>query len=294
MHKYHINGIDVNAESSHTRLLRLVGRGKRVLECGCSTGYFSKVLKEQLDCAVTGIELSEQAALEAGRYCARVVTGDMEQMDFSALLRGERFEVIMFGDVLEHLRDPGRVLAGIRPFLAEGGYVLASVPNVAHISVALELLKGRFDYRSLGILDDSHIRFFTKKSILALFRNSGFEIDLWERVLVNPEDTEFRTVLDEFPRSLLSFLGCGTEGLTYQFIIKAVPCGPVDEAVPTTIEEGASELRELRLRVEEMGKEILYLKEKERRLDDMLNSVRWRMTAPLKWLRDTLLNSRKN
>jgi len=146
MFRFHIDKVDMEVDSSHTKLLRLVGTEKRVLEVGCSTGYVSKVLKEQLNCLVTGIEVSPDAAKEAEKYCDRVIAGDVEEMDFSIILKDKQFDVITFGGVLERLQNPGKVLAATRPLLAEGGYVLASIPNIAHISVALELLNGRFDY----------------------------------------------------------------------------------------------------------------------------------------------------
>ena len=102
MSKYHIQEIELNGESSHAKLLKLVGTNKKVLEIGCASGYISKVLKEQLNCMVTGIEIDSEAAKEAEKHCEKVIVGDIEEMDFSTTLGKERFDVITFGDVLEH------------------------------------------------------------------------------------------------------------------------------------------------------------------------------------------------
>ena len=76
------------------------------------------------------------------------------------------------GDVLEHLKDPWAILGNIKENLKPDGYVVASIPNIAHGAIRLALLEGRFDYTSLGILDDTHLRFFTRESIFELFRKS--------------------------------------------------------------------------------------------------------------------------
>lgn len=289
MFRFHIDKVDMDVDSSHTKLLRLVGTGKRALEVGCSTGYVSKVLKEQLNCLVTGIEISPDAAKEAEKYCDRVIAGDIEEMDLSIVLRDRQFDVITFGDVLEHLKNPCKVLAAVRPFLADGGYILASIPNIAHISVALELLNGRFDYRSSGILDDTHLRFFAKNSILLLFREAGYEIVFWDRVIMKPEDTEFQTVLDSYPYSLLSFFESGSEALTYQFVVKAIPYSANKGHKELQKEWENAVLQELRDKLAEKARQLRereqQLGEKEQKLETILNSWSWRITAPLRWLR---------
>lgn len=281
MSKYHIEKIDLNSESSHAKLLRLVGMGRKVLEFGCASGYVSKVLKEQLACSVTGIEIDSDAAKEAGRYCSKVLIGNIEEMDISGLIGDEKFDVFMFGDVLEHLRYPEKVLARARPLLPEGGYVLASIPNIAHISVALDLLEGKFEYRPLGLLDNTHIRFFTKKTIYSLFRDSGYEIIYWDRVIVKPEETEFKTVLQKYPLSLLSFFEAESEAQTYQFVVKAVPFEPKEgellqkEAEKTAFEE----LRGIITEQELLIRESISLKNE---ITSLKNSWSWRITDPLR------------
>jgi 2-polyprenyl-3-methyl-5-hydroxy-6-metoxy-1,4-benzoquinol methylase len=262
-------------------------RKKKILEFGCATGYVSKLLKEEFDCSVTGIEIDPEAAREAEKYCERVLVGDMEEMDYARVLGNEKYDIAIFGDVLEHLKDPAKVLVAIRPFLSDLGYVLASIPNIAHISVALELLDGRFDYRPLGLLDQMHLRFFTKQSIAALFRNAGFEIVLWDKVMKRPEDTEFQTVLEKYPNSLVSFLRGRSEAQTYQFIVKAVPMknkirGILERKTETTM------IEQLENRIGEMEMIIRTLKRdfalKEEALNSMLSSWSWRITTPLRCL----------
>ena len=215
--------INLQADTTHTRIIRMVGHSKRVLEFGCATGYMSRVLVEQFGCTVTGIELNPDAAEEARKACRKVIVGDADTLDYARELAGENFDVVIFADVLEHLKDPGSVLKRVRDFIRPEGYVLASIPNIAHAAVVLELLKGNFDYRPLGLLDDTHLRFFTKKTIYGLVESSGYVIDQFDRVNIEPEATEFGIRTAEYAPEVVKFSMQHAESTTYQFIIRAYP-----------------------------------------------------------------------
>jgi SAM-dependent methyltransferase len=151
-----------------------VGRGKRVLEVGCHTGYFSRVLRQD-DCAVWGMELNPEAAEQARPFLEGIVIGNAD--DRSAWDRvGGGYDVVLFMDVLEHLYDPWSVLGYCRGHLADGGRVLATLPNVACWNVRRELLKGRFVPDCTGLNDWTHIRWFTLWTALELFRETGYEV----------------------------------------------------------------------------------------------------------------------
>jgi 2-polyprenyl-3-methyl-5-hydroxy-6-metoxy-1,4-benzoquinol methylase/predicted nucleic acid-binding Zn-ribbon protein len=217
------NDVDLTADNSHTRCISLTGHGKRVLEFGCATGYISKILTEQFGCTVTGIELNGDAAAQAARHCHRVLVGDAETLDYTKELDGERFDVVLFQDVLEHLKDPGALLRQARGYIEPGGYVVASIPNIAHAAVALDLMSGRFAYRPWGLLDDTHLRFFSRASIYELFESRGYLIDELSRIDIAPRSTEFQTKLDSFPPAVVQFALTQEEATTYQFIVKAYP-----------------------------------------------------------------------
>src|SRR5438874_922 len=152
--RYHVE-IDVDSNSTHANILRLVGTRKRVLELGCATGHMSRILADRA-CDVTAIELDAQAAERASAYCERVIVGDLDQLDFEQELGAERFDVAIAADVLEHLKDPSAVLRSVRNYLRPDGYVVASIPNIAHMSIRLALLSGRFPYSETGLLDRTH------------------------------------------------------------------------------------------------------------------------------------------
>jgi 2-polyprenyl-3-methyl-5-hydroxy-6-metoxy-1,4-benzoquinol methylase len=215
--------IDLGVDNAHTRVLRLVGTAKHVLELGCATGYMAKVLVERFGCTVVGVERDLEAAEQARKVCSRVIVGDIDSLDYARELGEARFDVILCADVLEHLLDPVRALAAVRAFLAPDGSVVASLPNVGHVAVIAELLEGRFPYGPLGLLDETHLRFFTRHSIYDCFERSGFLISHLERLPLEPEATEFHTDLSHFPAEMTRLLRSDEDSTTYQFVVTASP-----------------------------------------------------------------------
>jgi 2-polyprenyl-3-methyl-5-hydroxy-6-metoxy-1,4-benzoquinol methylase len=213
---------DATPGSAHGLVVGLVPRGARVLELGCASGYMAEVLKNRLGCTVTGVELSSEDTELARAHCVRVVMGDVETLDFEAEFAGERFDALILADVLEHLRDPSALLRRIRPLLAEGAAVLASIPNVAHGSVRLALLGGEFRYREGGLLDRTHLRFFTRESIQDLFEASGYSITQWLRRRLGIEQSEVAPPARAVPEGVRRWLADDPEATTYQFVVRAV------------------------------------------------------------------------
>jgi 2-polyprenyl-3-methyl-5-hydroxy-6-metoxy-1,4-benzoquinol methylase len=161
--------------SSHSVILRWLGdgRGRRLLDVGAADGLLSRQLAGR-GWRVTAIEGDPVLAQAAGRYCERVITLNLDR----EIPVGEGpFDVIVYGDVLEHLIDPLRVLVELDRSLAPAGFVVISVPNIAHLWIRLLLLVGRFDYLDRGILDQSHLRFFTERSLRAMLADAGLSIE---------------------------------------------------------------------------------------------------------------------
>jgi protein-L-isoaspartate O-methyltransferase len=150
----------------------------RVLEVGAHTGYFSAALHAR-DATVTALELDPTAAAEAARHADRVVVGDVEDAAVRARLGGP-FDVVLFMHVLEHLVDPWAVLRATRPLLDPAGRVIVLLPNVACWRIRKALfLHGAFEYEDTGILDRTHLRFFTMATGRALLEASGYAVRDW-------------------------------------------------------------------------------------------------------------------
>jgi len=147
----------------------------RVLEVGCGAGVLGERLKLSGKAThVTGVELNPHAAALAESRLDAVRIGDFEAMPLDAWNR--QFDTLIVADVLEHLRDPWAALFRLRDCLKDGGMVVASIPNIAHYKIIKKLLFTAWRYEPGGILDHTHLRFFTRASIEDLFRNAGFEI----------------------------------------------------------------------------------------------------------------------
>lgn len=154
----------------------ITGHPQTVLELGCGEGVFGAELKKRFGCRVVGIEASESAAREAIKRLDKVLVADINAMDFSCL--EEKFDLIVANDVLEHLSDPWGVISRIRPHIAGDGRFVASIPNMRCYKVLLNLVfKAEWQYVEAGILDRTHLRFFTRKSMQTLFDENGYTVE---------------------------------------------------------------------------------------------------------------------
>ena len=210
------------ANNSHVLQLELTGQNKIVLDVGCATGYLGEALVRR-GCRVVGVEADPAAAAAASRVYEAVFVADLDQVDLTATLAGARFDVVIFGDVLEHLKDPDRLLAQAQVLLAKDGYVVASIPNIAHASVSLALLRGEFRYQERGLLDSTHLRFFTLDSIRAMFERAGYTLTAVHRSERGPFDTEVGIKPGDFPQQVVDWALQHTEARTYQFVVQARP-----------------------------------------------------------------------
>jgi len=159
--------------SRHRVLVEEARRHKTVLECGCATGFLSRLISENGGPDLVGLEREPEAAQQARHYCRRVVVADLNDPDWTRRV-GEHFDLVIFGDVLEHLVDPVTSLQAARRLLRPGGKVLICVPNIAHWSIRARLLAGRFDYQAAGILDITHLHFYTRKTAMTLIGEAGY------------------------------------------------------------------------------------------------------------------------
>jgi 2-polyprenyl-3-methyl-5-hydroxy-6-metoxy-1,4-benzoquinol methylase/predicted nuclease with TOPRIM domain len=214
--------IDLASDSTHARVVRLVGTDKHVLELGCSTGYMSRVLRER-GCRVVAIEVDAEAARRAKPFCERIVVGDIERLDLAHFLGKTRFDVVVAADFLEHLKDPLVLLRGLKRFIGDSGYVVASLPNVAHGSVRLALLGGRFPSAETGLLDRTHLHFYTHQSMEALYEAAGFAIGRLERQTLPLDASEVPYDATIVSAELLQALSADDDALTYQYITVAYP-----------------------------------------------------------------------
>jgi 2-polyprenyl-3-methyl-5-hydroxy-6-metoxy-1,4-benzoquinol methylase len=211
-----------NSNHPHTMAILEVRPGSRILDIGCAAGDVARILSQR-GCSVWGVENDRVAAELARAYCKEVVLGDIAALDLEEAFAGTAFDAVLFLDVLEHLLDPAAALRKAARVLAADGKVLASIPNVAHGTVRLQLLSGRFRYTDVGLLDRTHVKFFDSAGVKELFKSTGYLIEECRRVTRSLEETEIRVDLDAFPSELLEMISRDPEALTYQFFVIARP-----------------------------------------------------------------------
>lgn len=228
---------DASGSDSLAKLARWIRSGTTVLELGSASGYFTEFLASRAQ-AVDIVELDAAAAAQASRYARRAVVADLDDDRWATELGSVRYDTIVCADVLEHLRDGAPVLARLRDLLAPGGELLLSVPNVAHDAIIANLLDDRFEYGGEGLLDPTHVRLYTWRSLARALREAGFGIREWDATTLPAFDTEFRVRTESLPPALRDALGKRPRGRVYQWLVRAAPDALDEQAEPPAIDSG--------------------------------------------------------
>lgn len=174
MSHYTNNLFDPKAKNnSWVHLFEFVPKGSRVLDVGCSSGNFGEVLVKEKHCQVVGLDIDKPDVAKAAKKLTAAHVRNVEQDDISDL---GKFDVIVFADVLEHLLDPIVALEKVKQQLKKGGRIVFSIPNMAHISVRLQLLEGFFEYTPIGVLDRTHLHYYDELEVKHIFKQAGYSI----------------------------------------------------------------------------------------------------------------------
>ena len=220
--------------TSLSMLSAMVPRGAQVLDLGCGSGALGKNLTETRGCSCDGVTLSQVEADHALPHYRRIEVADLETAQLSQLFAGQKYDAIVCADVLEHLRRPERVLDECMRLLSPAGRLLISVPNAAYAGLTLELMHGEFRYRPEGLLDRTHLRFFTRNSLTRFLQEHGWQIDHLQTIARDLSDSEFETTPDSLPPSLARYLLAQPDALTYQFVGVVSPASGLPAALPAT------------------------------------------------------------
>ncbi len=192
-----------------------------VVEIGCGAGALGEAyLRINPSCRYVGVELNREAAERAVSRLSAVRTGDAEKLDIGE----DKIDCLVYGDVLEHMADPWSVLARHAACLRDGGQVVACIPNVQHWSVIISLLAGQWRYQDEGLLDRTHLRFFTLESIRELFAGAGLTII---EIRLRQSDPKKAAGFHELLAPLAERLGIDQaafrrQTLTIQYLVRAV------------------------------------------------------------------------
>lgn len=242
--------------NAHSYAVTMVGWNKRVLELGAAGGDVTQFLRGR-GCDVTAVEYDPEALEDLSQIANRVIIGDLNDAATLDGIEGS-FDAIVAGDVIEHLLEPQRVVNQLARKLAPGGRLVVSLPHIAHADIRLALLQGRFDYSPLGLLDETHIRFFTLDTIKKLMTNAGLLIVDMRRVRVPLGLTEIAYDRNAVDPAVVAEILEDPDALTYQFVFSAVRADgdrQLDDLALTVVElQGDNDL--LREQVEGLTAEL--------------------------------------
>ena len=223
MSKYNFE-LDLDNENSLSNIINMIKPKSKVLEFGPANGRMTKYLSENMNCKIDIVEIDENAGLEASKYSNKSfvgqVLGDIEQYEWLEELRNELYDYIVFADVLEHLRSPNKVLKVCNRILKDNGSIIISMPNIAHNSVIIDLINDEFKYNEVGLLDNTHISFFSYKSLLRMIEESGYKTVIERATYCRVGENEINNDYNSVSKECAKILRKRDKGNLYQFVFE--------------------------------------------------------------------------
>lgn len=305
--KYYDDSIKININDkndSHSIIVNLIPEKTTCLDVGCSAGYIGELLKREKKCKVYGIELDKKAikkAEEKNVYEAIYnfsITDDKNKEYKLFFDNSIKYDYIIFADVLEHIENPGKVLVEFSKKLKKSGKIIVSIPNIAHIDIAIGLCNRIFNYNEVGILDDTHLRFFTKQSFLEMINNIRTNYDLPLRARVVGKTTYEPAYLGQYS-NVYKILNQDKEASVVQYIYEIefnekassqIKNKDYFAKIEQSIVEKNNQNQELESNLNiEIEKNKALTKEIEcerKKMNDILESTSWKVTKPLRKIMD--------
>lgn len=209
----------IQDNDAHSMILQMVKPNTKVLEFGPAAGRMTKLLKEK-GCRVFIVECVKEAYEHALQYAEQGICGNLEDFTWKKW-RNEKFDYIIFADVLEHLKEPRKVLRETNALLDECGSVLISVPNVAHNDILVKLYNNAFDYTDIGLLDETHLHLFAENSLDSLLVDTGYQIVTKQYKTIPTGNTEqYRYSQFQTTEEMRGLLRNRENGEVYQIVLE--------------------------------------------------------------------------
>ena len=278
--------------NSWSHLSKYIKDNDRVLDVGCSSGNFGESLIRLKKCEVIGIDIDPKDILLAKKVLTKALKLDINNTKNYKLLG--KFDVIIFADVIEHLIDPRETLRKVKVLLKNDGKIIFSIPNMAHISVRLQLLDGLFPYKNSGLLDKTHLHFYDREEVDTVFADAGYNIGDMNPVISKITKGQCASYLkrvglvysDSFEKYVEN-----TSGYIFQFVgMSQVANKDLKPKRDITYKMPQDELFKLAQsyenKVQHTEVEIIKLEQDINNMRDELNfiknSISWKLTKPLR------------
>ncbi len=223
MGKYSVE-LELDFKNSLSLILKRVKGNSKILEFGPASGRLTEYLQVKLGCELTIVEIDKESGTQAAKFAKQSFLGkdqgDIESFFWFEKLENEKFDAIIFADVLEHLHDPETVLVKAKKLLSETGSILISIPNIAHNAVLIDLINNKFQYNSIGLLDNTHLKFFTYYSFLEMLNRAGLFTVGEFAANARVEETEFENSYNDISPLIAKNLRKREFGNVYQFVFE--------------------------------------------------------------------------
>lgn len=224
MNKYDF-GYDINKDDANLWAFHTIRPGSTVLEIGSSNGRLTKHLNKERGCTVDIVEINQEAGKEAAKFSRNSylgeINGNIELPEVISLFSESEYDYIVFLDVLEHLFNPGLVLRRMKRLLKDCGVFVISIPNIAHNSVIINLINNRFQYTDVGLLDNTHLHFYTVDTIRQVIKDAGCYIQKISATQKRVGDNEIENSYEDVPRDVAAFLRTRNQADIYQILLLA-------------------------------------------------------------------------
>lgn len=216
--------LDLKQDNALSQIISYITPCTKILEMGAYSGRLTKYLKEELNCLVDIVEIDDEAGAKAQKYARNSFLGqehgDIEKYLWEKSLEDQKYDYIIFADVLEHLTNPETALERCKKFLTSTGCILCSIPNIAHNSILINLYYNTFRYTDTGLLDSTHRWFCGLNDLRNVSEKLGYSIADIKSVNVEPEYTEQAKFFDWRYHELDDFLQRREFGNAYQIVFK--------------------------------------------------------------------------
>jgi len=277
--------------NSWAHLYEYINDGDRILDVGCSTGHFGEALMHLKHCEVWGVDVNKDDIKEASKRLTSALVLDINDTKTYAKLG--LFDVIIFADVLEHLIDPRATLKHVKELLTPKGRLLFSIPHMAHSSVRLDLLQGRFPYKNRGLLDSTHLHFYDLNEVARLFDESSYVIKHTDPVV---SQLPYGLIKEKLkgtgisPTKAIEQYFTETNGDIFQIVGYAQPRKGKAAAIHYDMNYvmPQDEIREF---VTKLQNENELLK---KQLNEVLSGTSWKITKPLRRISSTMKNIKRS